>query len=110
MSASRPSSRPSASRATTSRAELIERAAEATGQSRKVVEAIVTAFLAGIGEAVAQGEQVRLYDFGTFSRGERKGGTGRNPRTGEAIEIPARRLARFRPGRGLRALVGGTAA
>ena len=53
-------------------------------------------------EALKKKEEVRLLGFGTFATAKRKAGTGRNPRTGEEIEIPASTTVRFKAGKGLK--------
>ena len=54
-----------------------------------------------IKETLAKGETVRLVNFGTFKVVARKARKGRNPRTGEAIDIPAKNVVRFKAGKGL---------
>lgn len=92
-----------------SRADLINETAQALDQPRVLVERIVTEFLTGLGAAVARGGRVALHDFGSFTRSVRKAGAGRNPRTGETIQIPARATARFKPGGGLKEALGRSA-
>lgn len=60
------------------------------------VKAVVDEFFAQIEAALARGEKVRISGFGTFRRMTTKARTGRNLRTGEAIEIPARNRAKFK--------------
>ena len=55
--------------------------------------------------ALQSGSEVRLVGFGTFSVANRKATTGRNPRTGEAIQIPASRQPKFKAGKGLKTAV-----
>jgi DNA-binding protein HU-beta len=87
------------------KAELIEAAAEATGLTKKDTDATLTAILKAIKASLALGDDVTLVGFGTFSVGERKARTGRNPRTGLAIEIPAKRVPTFSAGKALKVAV-----
>lgn len=63
----------------------------------RAVEAVFDAITA----ALKTGDEVRLVGFGTFSVTSRAASTGRNPRTGEEIQIPARKQAKFKAGKGL---------
>ncbi len=67
----------------------------------KATEAVDAVFKA-IEHALKAEEEVRLVGFGTFATAKRKAGTGRNPRTGEEIAIPASTSVRFKPGKGLK--------
>ena len=58
-----------------------------------------------ITSALRSGSEVRLVGFGTFSVANRKATTGRNPRTGESIQIPASRQPKFKAGKGLKTAV-----
>ncbi|MBF0588001.1 MAG: HU family DNA-binding protein [Magnetococcales bacterium] len=82
--------------------ELVEEVAKSTGltkvQSTEAVEAVIGA----IQGQLAQGGQVSLIGFGTFSVAERAARTGRNPQTGKKIKIAATRLPKFKPGKGLK--------
>ena len=68
------------------------------GDAGKAVEAVFTT----IEGALKKGEEVRLVGFGTFSTAERKASTGRNPRTGEPMEIKASNQPKFKAGKGLK--------
>ena len=76
--------------------------------SKAQIEVAVDAVFATIRQALGRGEEVRLVKFGTFTVADRKASTGRNPRTGEEIDIKATRLPKFRPGKELKATVAGT--
>lgn len=82
--------------------ELVSAAAEygdlTKTEARRAVEATVFA----IGRALRAGEEVRLPGLGTFRGVERKARTGRNPRTGEPVEIPAARGVKFSPAKALK--------
>jgi DNA-binding protein HU-beta len=88
--------------------ELVEHVAEATDTSKAAAAAALDAVLEGITLALKKGEEVRLVGFGTFSVKERAAGTGRNPATGEEIQIPASTSARFKPGATLKAALNKT--
>ena len=68
----------------------------------KAIESVLTA----IESALKQGHEVRLVGFGTFNVVERKAAKGRNPRTGEEIDIPESKSVRFKPGKTLKEAVG----
>ncbi len=84
------------------KAELISQVAEKAEMSKKDAEKAVNAFLAVIEEALARGEKVQLVGFGTFEVRDRAARTGRNPQTGEEIQIAATRVPAFRAGKALR--------
>lgn len=82
--------------------DLIKVAAAKSGLSEAQMKEALDAMLEVIGEALQAGERVQLTGFGTFNVSERKARTGRNPRTGEPIEIPARTVPTFKAGKGLK--------
>ena len=84
------------------RSELVRLVVERTGMRPPEADAAVKAVLASIAGALARGESVRLVGFGTFAAKARAARTGRNPRTGAEIAVPASRSVSFRAGRGLR--------
>lgn len=59
---------------------------------------MLDAFLETVTETLVQGDSVQLVGFGTFKTSERKARSGRNPRTGETVEIPAKRVPSFTAG------------
>ena len=87
--------------------ELTTAVAEATQQSRKAAEGVINALLETITEALEQGDKVTLVGFGTFQVRERAARTGRNPRTGGELKIPATKAPGFTAGKGLKDRVGG---
>ncbi len=87
--------------------ELAERVANDLDISTSLATHCVQAFEHAITEELAQGREVRLPGFGTFSVTIRAARTGRNPRTGVTIDIPAQRVARFAPGKALKEVVNG---
>lgn len=82
--------------------DLVGSVADATGMSRSESLRAVEAVFGTIGSALKRGDEVRLVGFGTFSVSKRKASTGRNPRTGEPMQIKASSSAKFRPGKTLK--------
>lgn len=82
--------------------ELVAVAAEKTALTKKDAEAVITAALDAIAEALRGGDDVRLVGFGTFGVRERAERTGKNPRTGELVKIPAATIPAFKPGKALK--------
>jgi len=87
------------------KAELIERVAERTGKTKKEAGIVVDSVLQSISEALKSGEKVTLIGFGNFEVRERAARTGRNPQTGEEIQIEASKVPAFKPGKQLKELV-----
>ena len=86
--------------------ELIAAAAEQAGVSKKDSEAVVTAALDAIAESLKDGEKVQIVGFGSFEVKTRAERTGRNPKTKEAITIPASKVPVFKAGKALKDIVG----
>jgi DNA-binding protein HU-beta len=84
------------------KADLIEALANKLGINRGDAEKAVNIVLDDIVNALKQGERVNISGFGTFSVSARQARTGRNPKTGESIEISASRSAKFKPGKQLK--------
>ncbi|WP_371413966.1 HU family DNA-binding protein [Moorella sp. Hama-1] len=82
--------------------DLVASVAEKADLTKKDAERVVSAVLASIEEALAQGEKVQLVGFGTFEIKERAARVGRNPRTGEEIQIAATRAPVFKAGKALK--------
>lgn len=82
--------------------ELITSVAEKSELTKKDAEKAVNALFASIEEGLAKGEKVQLVGFGTFEVRERKARTGRNPQTGEEIQIPAAKVPAFKAGKSLK--------
>ncbi|TYO96962.1 HU family DNA-binding protein [Desulfallas thermosapovorans] len=87
------------------KAELIANVAEKSELTKKDAEKAVSAVLASIEEALANGDKVQLVGFGTFEIRERAARKGRNPQTGEEINIAAARVPVFKAGKALRETV-----
>jgi len=84
------------------RGELAAAVAEKTGLPRIKATAAVEAVFETIGRRLEAGQEVRLVGFGAFVIAERKAGKGRDPRTGEEIDIPASTSIRFKAGKTLK--------
>lgn len=68
------------------------------GMSKAVAKNALDAFIAAVTKAMKEGDKVALVGFGTFSVSERAARTGINPSTKQPIEIPAKRVVKFKPG------------
>ncbi len=82
--------------------DLIAAVSDNTDLNRAKAGEAVDAVLAAITAALTSKDEVRLAGFGTFVAAERKAGTGRNPRTGAEMQIPASTTVRFKVGKGLK--------
>lgn len=82
--------------------ELVDAVASAASLKKSEAETVLEAILATISGELKKGSEVRLVGFGTFTVSNRAATEGRNPRTGETIKIPARRVPRFKAGKGLK--------
>ncbi|MBK6803000.1 integration host factor subunit beta [Novosphingobium sp.] len=86
------------------RSELLQALArENPGMRAEEIEKVVTTFFDEIAQRLARGGRVELRGFGAFSTREREGRRGRNPRTGETVEVPGKRVPYFKPGKEMRA-------
>ncbi|MCL6637353.1 MAG: HU family DNA-binding protein [Alicyclobacillus sp.] len=85
--------------------DLINKVAEQTGLKKKDAEAAVNSVFGAIEEALAAGEKVQVIGFGTFETRRRAARPGRNPQTGETIDIPASVVPAFKPGNRLKELI-----
>src|SRR4051794_658993 len=82
--------------------ELIGQVADTTGMSRGDASRAVEGVFDAITSALKRGDEVRLVGFGPFSCSKRKASTGRNPRTGEPMQIKESTQPKFRAGKGLK--------
>jgi DNA-binding protein HU-beta len=82
--------------------DLVDAVSERTGLAKSDAARAVEAVLGTITDALAKGETVALSGFGSFVTKARAARTGRNPRTGESIAIPASRAPTFKAGKGLK--------
>ena len=81
--------------------ELVKQIAEKAEISQAQAKSVLEATLESVKEALQGGDSVQLIGFGTFSVSERAARTGKNPRTGEQIQIAAKKIAKFKAGAGL---------
>lgn len=89
------------------RKELVDALATRAGASKADADRAVGVLLEVISEALAQGESISLTGFGTFEVRERPAHKGRNPRTGEELQITASKIPAFKAGASLKAAVKG---
>ena len=82
--------------------ELVAAMAEQTNLSKKDAEAALKAFIDVVSEELKKGEKVQLVGFGTFEVSERAARAGRNPQTGETMEIKASKTPKFKAGKALK--------
>ena len=87
------------------KSELVSTVAADTGLAKGDVEKALASILDTIKNTVAKGEDVQFIGFGSFVQVERKARKGKNPRTGEVIDIPASKSIKFKPGAALKAAV-----
>jgi len=80
------------------KADLINSISEKTGLTKTKSNEVIDAFLSSVTESLSEGEKVTLVGFGTFTTSQRDARKGRNPKTGETIDIPSKRVARFKAG------------
>jgi integration host factor subunit beta len=86
------------------RSELLQALVKANPELRADdVERIVDVFFDEIGQRLAEGGRVELRGFGAFSTRDRDPRKGRNPRTGDAVDVPGKRVPFFKPGKEMRA-------
>ena len=82
--------------------ELIAAMAEKSELSKKDAEAALNAFVSSVEDALKSGDKVQLVGFGTFEVKARAARTGKNPRTGESVEIAASNTPAFKAGKALK--------
>ena len=85
--------------------DLVAAVAGNTGLSKSDAARAVDGMVSAVTSSLRNGNEVRLVGFGTFSVSHRKATTGRNPRTGERIQIAATNVAKFKSGKALQAAV-----
>ena len=84
------------------KADLVDKMANEAEISKAAAEKALGAFTDGVKNALRKGQSITLVGFGTYSTIERKARTGRNPKTGEVLKIPAKKTIKFKAGKGLR--------
>ncbi len=79
--------------------QLVDRVANKATVTKKQADAVISAAIETIMEAVSEGDKVTLVGFGSFESRERKAREGRNPKTGDKMEIPATKVPAFSAGK-----------
>lgn len=82
--------------------ELIEAMANKTGETKKVTEETLNAFVEVVKETLKKGDKIQLVGFGTYEVRQRAARKGHNPQTGAEIDIPASKMPAFKPGKALK--------
>src|SRR5215470_16023899 len=90
---------------TLTKADLIEEVLNVTELPRKESETIVETIFDSIIAALQKGEKIEIRGFGSFRTRERRGRVGRNPKTGEKVEVPAKKIPYFKPSKELKDFV-----
>ncbi len=90
---------------TLTKAALAEQVAEDADLTKKHAEVIVEIVLGSIAEALRRGEKVEVRGFGSFRLRRRAPRRGRNPRTGDRVDVASKHVAYFKPGKELKALI-----
>lgn len=88
-----------------SRNDLINKVSKKTNTTKQKTREVIKAIFEEIGNGISRGKQYEILGYGKFYISERKARTGRNPRTGEELDLPASRTVRFKVGRKLKAAV-----
>ena len=89
------------------KAEIVKVLADRIGLTRREASEVLAVVLDGVVEAIRAGDKVELRGFGSFRTRQRKARTGRNPRTGTKVSVAPRLVPYFKPGKQLRAVLGG---
>lgn len=87
------------------KAMVVELMAKSTKESKATCKRCLESFMDVVGDALKKNKQVVLTGFGTFGVMKRKARTGVNPATGKKMQIPAKKVPKFKPGKALKQLV-----
>ena len=87
------------------KADLVEAVISSTGVTKREAEVMVNTFLESIIDSLNSGEGVELRGFGSFRIRSRGGRVGRNPRTGESVQVPPKKVPYFKVGKELKELI-----
>ena len=87
------------------KAELVDEVASVVGLTKKQAETIVNIVFDSIVDSLRSGQKIELRGFGSFRLRNRKSRTGRNPKTGEKVEVPSKKIPYFKPGKELKELI-----
>jgi len=90
---------------TVTKADLVEEVVRVTELPRKESEAIVETIFEGIIGALQSGDRIEIRGFGSFRTRQRRGRVGRNPKTGEKVEVPPKKIPFFKPSKELKDFV-----
>jgi integration host factor subunit beta len=90
---------------TLTKADLIEEVLRITELPRKESETIVETIFESIIDALQKGDKIEIRGFGSFRTRQRRGRVGRNPKTGEKVEVPAKKIPFFKPSKELKDFV-----
>jgi integration host factor subunit beta len=89
------------------KADLVEEVIRVSDLSKKQAEIIVNTVFAEIVEALRRDDKIELRGFGSFRVRRRRSRQGRNPKTGDRVDVPSKRIPYFKPGKELKALING---
>ena len=92
------------------KAELVDEVARVVQLTKKQAEMIVNIVFDSIVDSLRAGQKIELRGFGSFRLRSRKSRTGRNPKTGEKVEVPSKKIPYFKPGKELKELINKTLA
>src|SRR5438874_13275960 len=87
------------------KAELVDEVARVVQLTKKQAETIVNIIFDSIVESLRTGQKIELRGFGNFRLRSRKSRTGRNPKTGEKVDVPSKKIPYFKPGKELKELI-----
>lgn len=87
------------------KADLVEEVSRAITATRKEAETVVETVFGCIVQALRNSDKIEIRGFGSFRTRQRRGRTGRNPKTGEKVEVPPKRIPFFKPSKDLKELV-----
>jgi len=90
------------------KAELVDEVAHVVQLTKKQAETIVNIVFDSIVDSLRAGQKIELRGFGSFRLRSRKSRTGRNPKTGEKVEVPSKKIPYFKPGKELKELINKT--
>ncbi len=89
------------------KSQLVDAVTDSTNYSRKVVEAVVNTIFDGMIDAMKSNKRVEVRGFGNFTVRSYRSYTGRNPKTGQQVDVPSKRMPFFKVGKELRARING---
>src|SRR2546430_11858394 len=96
---------PEAKAGVMTKAELVDEVARVVSLTKKQAETIVNIVFDSIVDSLRSGQKIELRGFGSFRLRSRKSRTGRNPKTGEKVDVPSKKIPYFKPGKELKELI-----